>query len=200
MAEAARATTRRAGEPSDNEADAASDSDCPEPSMPPVDPEADESARCLAGQFDQWADGAVMAVGQQVNLDDDAWTEPINALAPSDVRIIGFDLKELATAAALGKDRVPDLITLGEQGHVLVATWHADNPFSGQPSWDMTDTDKVAELTDPAGGGAGLRQVLVRLGRDHRHRRSAARCGRADHPSSAARGQRPVVLVGSPGP
>ena len=140
-------------QPADNEADAASDSDCPEPSIPPVDPEADESARCLAGQFDQWADGGVMAVGQQVNLDDDAWTEPINALAPNDVRIIGFDLKELATAAALGKDRVPDLITLGEQGHVLVATWHADNPFSGQPSWDMTGTDKVAELTDPAGGG-----------------------------------------------
>ena len=107
----------------------------------------------MAGQFDQWADGGVMAVGQQVNLDDDAWTEPLNALAPNDVRVIGFDLKELATAAALGKDRVPDLITLAEQGHVLVATWHADNPFSGQPSWDMTDTDKVAELTDPAGAG-----------------------------------------------
>ncbi len=61
-------------QPADNEADAASDSDCPEPSIPPVDPEADESARCLAGQFDQWADGGVMAVGQQVNLDDDAWT------------------------------------------------------------------------------------------------------------------------------
>ncbi len=144
-----------ASEPAGNDdAGGTGDADCPTPRTPPVDPEADESALCLAGQFDQWADGGVMAVGQQVNLDNDAWTDPLTALAPNDVRIVGFDLQELATAAALGKDRVPDLITLAEQGHVLVASWHADNPFTNQPSWDMTDTDKVTELTDPAAGSA----------------------------------------------
>ena len=95
---------------------------------------------------------------------------------------------------------MPDLITLAEQGHVLIASWHADNPLTGQPSWDMTDRDKVTELTDPDGGSPAYDdfwgdwdEVIATVGQ-------ASRRGRADHPPPAARGERPVVLVGAPGP
>ena len=127
---------------------------CPAPAVPPVDGQADPAATCLAGQFDQWADASVMALGQQVNLDSDEWTQPLTELAPGDVKIVGFDFEELSTAAAAGKDRVPDLITLAEQGHVLTASWHVDNPWTGQPYFDLTDREKVAELLAPGGGSA----------------------------------------------
>ena len=128
--------------------------DCAAPATPPVDDQADEAATCLLGQFDQWADASVMALGQQVNLDDDEWTQPLTELAPGDVPIVGFDFQELSSAAAAGKDRVPDLIQLAEQGHVLIGSWHADNPWTGQPYFDLTDRDKIAELLDPDGGSS----------------------------------------------
>ena len=145
-----RAGTPSVSEPAD-EPIGGSD-DCPAPATPPVDPQADAAATCLAGQFDQWADASVMALGQQVNLDNDEWTGPLTQLAPGDVPIVGFDFQELASAGAAGKDRVPDLIQLAEQGHVLIGSWHADNPWTGQPYFDLTDREKFDELIAPEGG------------------------------------------------
>lgn len=143
-----------AGAPSDSapvdEPTGGSD-DCAAPLTPPVDDEADEAATCLLGQFDEWADAAVMALGQQVNLNNDEWTRPLTELAPGDVPIVGFDFQELGVAAAAGQDRVPDLIQLAEQGHVLIASWHADNPWTGGSFDDLTDADKIDELIDPDG-------------------------------------------------
>lgn len=129
--------------------------DCTAPVVPLVDDDATEAAQCLAGQLDTWVAAGQMAVGQQVNLADDAWTGPLTALAPNDVRVIGFDFRELASAAADGKDRVPDLTTLGEQGHLLVGSWHADNPWTGTADpGDLTDSDRFTELLGPDGSSA----------------------------------------------
>ena len=126
--------------------------DCAAPVVAPIDVGADASARCLAGEFDLWAEQGLMAVGQQVNLDDDQWMQPLEALAPNRVRILGFDFKELANAADAGKDRVPDLIELAQDGYVLTATWHADNPWTGGDSWDLTDNDRIGDLLAAEGG------------------------------------------------
>jgi hypothetical protein len=136
----------------DNEGGGGADS-CPAPRTPPVDDQADEAARCLAGQLDEWAAAGKMAIGQEVNLADDGWTQVLTSLAPADVRLVGFDLTELGYAAANGHDRVPDLVTLGEQGHVLTASWHPDNPWTGQGSWDLTDGNRLAELVAADGSG-----------------------------------------------
>jgi hypothetical protein len=129
--------------------DAASSDECPTPTSPPVDEQADQAATCLAGLFDQLTEDRLMAVGQEVNLDNDDWMQPLTSLAPDQAGLVGFDFEELANAAVAGKDRVPDLITLAEQGHVLTATWHADNPWTGEYSDDLTNQDRVAELLDP---------------------------------------------------
>ncbi|MCW2815874.1 MAG: hypothetical protein JWN84_3329 [Nocardioides sp.] len=105
------------------------------PSVPPVDGGATGEVFCLLTRLDRWGSNALMGIGQQVNISrDPGWDVPIAGITPA---VVGFDLEELgqaATAAFPYVDRnVQGLLDRAKAGSVLVASWHAPNPFTGGP-------------------------------------------------------------------
>lgn len=123
--------------------------DC-RPRTDPVDPEAGPAAQCLAETLDTWQQQGVTAVGQQVNISNDSWDQPLRALRPDRPAVVGFDLDELVDAARRGQDWTEDLALLAKRGAVLTASWHARNPWTGGDSFDRSGSDRLAELLDPA--------------------------------------------------
>ncbi|HEX4190913.1 MAG TPA: glycosyl hydrolase [Marmoricola sp.] len=119
------------------------------PGTSATDPAADASAADLMTTLAEWRTDKLMAVGQQVNISDDGqWQDVLAGLAPQHVAVIGFDLAELAQAEARGVDPLPDLIDDAKQdGAVLVATWHATNPWDGTgDAYDRTDASHLSDL------------------------------------------------------
>ncbi|SDC49528.1 glycosyl hydrolase [Nocardioides lianchengensis] len=118
----------------------------------PVDAAADAAAVALVRTLDDWRCAGRTAVGQQVNISNDAWADLLD-VAPARFRVVGFDLTELADALALGKaERLDRLVDLARAGHVLTASWHARNPWTGGDWNDRTDADLGALLTRRSGG------------------------------------------------
>lgn len=101
-----------------------------------VDPAPTGELVCLAARLDRWKAAGVMGLGQQVNISQkDTWTTPLDVTpAPA---IVGFDLQELDQAATAEypyvDENVAGLLDRAHQGAVLVASWHATNPFTGAP-------------------------------------------------------------------
>lgn len=113
----------------------------------PVDPAADAAARTLLRTLDDWRCAGRMAVGQQVNISNDQWADVL-AVGPARFRVVGFDLTELGDALALGKtERLDRLSDLATDGHVLTASWHARNPWTGGDWNDHTGVDLTDLLT-----------------------------------------------------
>lgn len=96
---------------------------------------ANGEAVCLLARLDTWQRNRLMGVGQQVNVSDkDSWAAPLAGIRPS---IVGFDLQELDAAATAEypyvDQQVQGLLDRAKAGAVLVASWHATNPVTGEP-------------------------------------------------------------------
>jgi len=100
-----------------------------------VDPDATTAARCLATRLDRWRGAGLMGVGQQLNVSNDQYLAPLDALGARRVSVVGFELQELALSGTYEfpfQDRVlGDLVRLSGDGAVLSASWHATNPHTG---------------------------------------------------------------------
>lgn len=134
--------------------------DC-RPTHPLVDPAPTGEASCLAARLDRWRAAGLMGVGQQLNVSSADFLEPIRpegapAIRPS---VIGFDLEELAMAAAyeypFDIQAVTTLLELAHDGAMLTASWHARNPFTGGPFTDRSRAgrtlDDLLHESTPAG-------------------------------------------------
>ena len=112
----------------------------PRPAL--VDPQATPAARCLATRLDRWKSAGLMGVGQQLNVSNIDYLDPLMGLGGRRVSVVGFDLEELDKSANYEypfADRViADLTLLAEKGVVLNATWHATNPHTGGANQDRT--------------------------------------------------------------
>jgi len=121
-----------------------------EPTTPLVDQQATGEAQCLAARIDRWYNARLMGIGQQVNISSQTeWDTPLQGIRPS---IIGFDLQELDQAASVefpyADDNIAGLIERAHQGAILVAVWHATDPFSGGTS--HSPTQALEPLLDPS--------------------------------------------------
>ena len=102
----------------------------------PVDVDATGEAHCLLARLDRWQAAGLMGVGQQVNISRTPdWDGPLRGIAPA---VVGFDLEELDRAATAEfpyvDAQVQGLLDRAKAGAVLVASWHATNPFTGEDS------------------------------------------------------------------
>ncbi|GAA4363736.1 hypothetical protein GCM10023146_03430 [Nocardioides caricicola] len=117
-----------------------------------VDPAANDAAKCLAARLDRWKAAGLMGVGQQLNVSSSDFLDPLTALAPQRVNVVGFDLWELAKTGSYEfpfLDRaVADLSALALDGAVLSVSWHADNPHTGGNYADRGWHD-LGALLDP---------------------------------------------------
>ena len=110
------------------------DTECT-PQTPPVDAHATGEAICLLTRIDRWRAAGLMGVGQQLNISSLA-EQALEPLAELDdpVAVVGFDLEELARTGTYEfpflEEQLHHLLALAEQGAVLSATWHAENPFT----------------------------------------------------------------------
>lgn len=123
--------------------------DC-RPEVALVDPAATTAARCLAARLDNWHSAALLGVGQQLNVSNEKFLDPLDRLGNRRVAVVGFDLQELAEGQTYGFSTPPldALTTLASEGAVLTASWHASNPHSGLTSND-TSWHSVSDLFDP---------------------------------------------------
>jgi hypothetical protein len=105
-----------------------------------VDPLATPAARCLAQRIDHWRSSRQLAVGQQVNLSNQDYLAPLDALGDLRVGVVGFDLQELAEGETYGFAQPPlqALLGLAQGGATLVASWHAHNPHTGGAATDRS--------------------------------------------------------------
>lgn len=107
------------------------------PTRGPVDPQATGEVHCLLQRLDTWQRTGLMGIGQQVNVSSkDAWSAPLTGIEPA---VVGFDLEELSVGDKPVEDgpyvdaNVQGLLDRAKAGAVLVASWHATNPVTGQP-------------------------------------------------------------------
>ncbi|MBS46124.1 MAG: hypothetical protein CMH83_23700 [Nocardioides sp.] len=125
------------------------------PRTPLVDPGANGEAVCLATRIDRWRTAKVMAIGQQVNASSQHWADPLEGIDPP---VIGFDLDELHKAATyeypFADQVVADLVTRAHGGAMLVASWHADNPWTGGPYTDRRTKGGLGSLLDRSTGAS----------------------------------------------
>lgn len=127
------------------------------PKIALVDKAATPAARCLAARLDRWKSSGLMGVGQQLNMSSDQYDAPLTALGDRRVSVVGFDLAELAETGTYEYpflDRaLASLIGWAQQGAVLSASWHVDNPHTGgrydDRSW--TALDALLDETSPDG-------------------------------------------------
>ncbi|MCW2794281.1 MAG: glycoside hydrolase, family 26 [Nocardioides sp.] len=126
---------------------AAASSTCT-PRIPLVDPAATEEARCLAVRLDgrQHRSG----VGQQLNVSNSDYLRPLTLLEPDHVAVVGFDIGELAQGETYSFPDPPlqNLLRLAQEGAVLTASWHADNPHTERTAGDTSWHDLAALLDD----------------------------------------------------
>lgn len=104
------------------------------PAYPLVDTSATGETVCLMARLDRWQAQGLMGVGQQLNISSqDHWADPLTGINPP--AVIGFDLEELDQAVGFGYGaaQVQALMDLAHDGAVLVASWHATNPATGEP-------------------------------------------------------------------
>ncbi|MBS46123.1 MAG: hypothetical protein CMH83_23695 [Nocardioides sp.] len=153
-------------------------------STPLVDPDATPAATCLAATLDGWIADGRYGLGQQLNVSSGDYLEPVTALAPARPAIVGFDLAELAEGVTFSFETSPveGLLRLSDEGVLLTASWHTDNPGTG---WDAGDRDwqDLGELLDPGTAAytafwddfdAKMALVLrLQTGDDGRHRPAA---------------------------
>ncbi|CAN5336504.1 hypothetical protein BH09ACT12_BH09ACT12_20250 [soil metagenome] len=121
-----------------------------DPVTPLVDTQARGEAVCLAARLDRWSHSRLMGVGQQVNISSQTnWADPLDGIKPA---IIGFDLQELDYAASVeypyAADNISGLIERAHEGAILVAVWHATDPFTGGTS--HSPRHKLEPLLDPS--------------------------------------------------
>lgn len=107
------------------------------PSRAAAVPGTNGEAVCLLARLDTWARNGLMAVGQQVNVaSKDSWAAPLSGIRPA---VVGFDLEELsvgdkpAEEGAYVDANTQGLLDRAKSGAVLVASWHATNPVTGEP-------------------------------------------------------------------
>ena len=110
--------------------------DC-RPVRSPAVPGTNGEATCLLARLDTWQRNRLMAVGQQVNVSSkDAWAAPLTGITPP---VVGFDLEELSVGDKPVSEgpyvdaNVQGLLDRAKAGAVLVASWHATNPVTGEP-------------------------------------------------------------------
>jgi hypothetical protein len=103
----------------------------PRPAL--VDPQAGPAARCLAARLDRWRAAGAMGVGQQLNVSTSTYADPLTVLGARRVRVVGFDLEELAASRGYGFPVAPvdALIAQARAGAVLSMSWHPANPGTG---------------------------------------------------------------------
>lgn len=120
------------------------------PAVPLVDPEATPEARCLAATLDDWQTDGRYGIGQQLNVSNESYLDPVTTLAPSRPAVVGFDVAELEQGESYGFDVPPvdSLLRLNAEGVLLTASWHTANPASGLDSGDRRWQD-LAALLDP---------------------------------------------------
>jgi hypothetical protein len=123
------------------------------PRTPLVDPAADPSARCLAARLDRWRSAGLMGVGQQLNMSNQQYLAPLDALGARRVSVVGFDLWELGKTATYEfpffDQALADLVAQAQAGAVLTASWHVPNPHTGHEYNDRSWHD-LAALLDPS--------------------------------------------------
>ncbi|WP_246415931.1 glycosyl hydrolase [Nocardioides luti] len=120
------------------------------PVVAPVDPQATLETRCLAARLDGWRSTRRMGIGQQLNVSNAAYLDPLTRLAPDEVAVVGFDVGELADGETYAFTDPPlqRLLQLAEDGAVLTASWHGPNPHTAGSSFDRTWHD-LGALLDP---------------------------------------------------
>ena len=114
------------------------DSACAAPVPAPVDPDIGPRARCVLRRFDTWAAAGRVPIGQQLNVSNPQFMQPIDDLGSAKVAVAGIDLGEVTAAWSFGNDPVPGLIELARSGVVLTASWHVGNPGTRGDSWDTS--------------------------------------------------------------
>ena len=121
------------------------------PRTPLVDPLATDAARCLAARLDRWQAAGAMAAGQQLNVSNQAYADPLTAVG-GDLPVVGLDLEELVDSEGYGFPVRPldHVVGLAQRGAVLSVSWHPDNPATAAPSsfYDRSWTS-VHELLQP---------------------------------------------------
>lgn len=119
------------------------------PSHAVVDPRPTGELVCLAERIDRWQAAGLMGVGQQLNVSNADFLDPLDELSDP-VRVVGFDLEELARGETYQFERPPlrELLRLADEGAVLTASWHATNPETGRPSSTGGRLDLAVLLDD----------------------------------------------------
>lgn len=123
------------------------------PATPLVDPLATPEAVCLAAKLDSWVASGQYGLGQQLNVSNQTWYEPLEQIAPEVPAVVGFDVEELVEAQDYAFLPAPleSLMQLASDGVVLTASWHTPNPSGGTSSSDRSWQDLPA-LFDPNSG------------------------------------------------
>ena len=120
----------------------------PKPAL--VDPAATPEARCLATRLDRWRSAGLMGVGQQLNVSNLHYLDPVTRLGQRRVSVVGFDLQELADGETyqFADPPLDRLVQLARAGAVLSASWHPRNPHTGGSYQDRSWHD-LGALLDP---------------------------------------------------
>lgn len=131
----------------------ASDPGCT-PRTPLVDRQATDAASCLAARMDRWQAAGAMAVGQQLNVSNQGYADPL-AAAGGYLPVVGLDLAELVASEGYGFPVRPldHLVALAQRGAVLSVSWHPDNPATAASFYDRSWT-ALPELLQPTPAAA----------------------------------------------
>ncbi len=121
------------------------------PAVALVDPSATPAARCVAARLDRWQRAGVTGVGQQLNVSNAQYLAPLTALRGRRVKVVGFDLEELAAGQTYGFATPPldALVAQARSGAVLSMSWHAPNPGTGGGYGDRSWRDLAALVSRP---------------------------------------------------
>jgi glycosyl hydrolase family 26 len=126
------------------------------PRTPLVDPQATDAARCVAARLDRWQAAGAMAVGQQLNVSNQAYADPLTAVGGY-LPVIGLDLAELVASEGYGFAVRPldHVVGLAQQGAVLSVSWHPANPATAAPfSFYDRSWTALHELLQPTAASA----------------------------------------------
>ncbi len=123
------------------------------PRVAPVDVAATPAARCLAARLDRWRSARLMGIGQELNMSNRQYADPLTLLGTRRVSVVGFDLWELDKTKHYDfpffDQAFADLVALARSGAVLTASWHPPNPHTGR-DYDDRSWHRLAALLDPA--------------------------------------------------
>lgn len=123
------------------------------PRVAPVDVEATPAARCLAARLDRWRSARLMGIGQELNMSNRQYADPLTLLGTRRVPVVGFDLWELDKTKHYDfpffDQAFADLVALARGGAVLTASWHPPNPHTGR-DYDDRSWHRLGALLDPS--------------------------------------------------